>query len=737
MVPASFILRTLDHQEELKGFFAYGMFFALFMAIGTCRTDWTFGADTQSLLQLAQNNIGMPNFLSRDKFDAHLAYLNTDIDAMTTELAATCANCKVAITDQSLDLASLSMKQFVCTDFSSIEGSNYYPARDCPAADAEYANQPDFNTAPCCINQTLVRASMSAMTWGQPGMAPEFLEPDFLSAGEVSLQDLLDIDIMFEQGPPDFGRPGMTPYQQSVFDRFRSDRPGASIPPGYAHAGTYLYVSRSVEIEGSSLAQLIVARGARMVGHELGVEWVDKFNSPGYVNPSQKVWTWNFEVDEGNNEWDAFKFVLWLFYSISFVHEILVYYARCLTWAEFRGEFFRPYTFFLFLPSTLLPVIMDLYKTIFGTIKVSEFVLIISMMQVHFALRAIQEGKVLEPFTLIVLTVTNASAQLGYVLFVVSIFTGVLICSYGQLFAVVDDSMILESTHTKGLERVFSLLTGPPEISEVQYEQSMLASIFLYFVCVFAMFMTFSSLIIATISDAFSEAVATLKIPAPTPVGYHVRRRGTVSTRNTSSYMICWRVWGTWGPGLYRKLTTLSRSPEGLGITVEDSSGGQDILYTQEELADVFGPVTASELARMYAVEKLPDEITPSSKTDNMLEELLKEVKELKLEQRAMTLLLSNKALLSGQSRSVATSSPGGKALLSPTLSHTVSVSPLPFSPPSLTSRRRHSSRRAAEKDKAASGHRLTRTDPGVREGLDAANQHREQMGPERTDSTR
>ena len=108
-----------------------------------------------------------------------------------------------------------------------------------------------------------------------------------------------------------------------------------------------------------------------------------------------------------------------------------------------------------------------------------------------------------------------------------------------------------------------------------------------------------------------------------------------------------------WSPGLYRKLTALARSPDGWGIPVEDSAGGRDVLFTEAALADVFGPATASHIISLYAVEKVDDEIKGHSATDDMLKELLSEIKELKQ-------MIHDNSILS----SVATS--GSKALLTP-----------------------------------------------------------------------
>jgi hypothetical protein len=117
------------------------------------------------------------------------------------------------------------------------------------------------------------------------------LEPDFLTPGEISLQDLLEIDAMFLTGPPDFGHTELEPWKKEVFMSI-----DYRFPTNTSNAGSYLYVENSIDVVGSSLAQVIIARGQQMIGLELSAEWRSKENSPGYVVASELVWSYNFEV---------------------------------------------------------------------------------------------------------------------------------------------------------------------------------------------------------------------------------------------------------------------------------------------------------------------------------------------------------------------------------------------------------------------------------------------------------
>ena len=447
---------------------------------------------------------------------------------------------------------------------------------------------------------------MSVMSFSQPWAAPEIFQPDFLSPGPLNLMDLLAIDAMFLAGPPNYGRSDMTAQELQILARLQTGAESDMIPVGTRNAGAFLYVRHSVDTVGSALAQVIVARGDQMIGEELGVEWLNKTNSPGIVVPSRRIWSYNFDVDGSSVFWARFKVVMWVFFGISLMHELLVFYEKCLTCRELGNVLITPYTFFLFLPSTVLPVFMEVFRTQ-TNLKVSDFILAVSCMQLLFAVRTIQEGKVLKPFTLIVLTVVQAVSQLFYVMVVVTVFTVVLMCSYGNLFGVRDADL---QFFTTGLEYVTNLLTGPPDILDQHYDQSMLGALFLYYVCVFSMFMTFSSLIIATISDAFAESVAVMTEPTPLPVGYVVRKKRSIGWCDTLVYLVSWSMWGTFTPRLYRmfKLAVESSSAELARIQVEDTAGGQDVLFTEATLAEVFSPSTARAIISMFAVEKGEEE---------------------------------------------------------------------------------------------------------------------------------
>lgn len=212
--------------------------------------------ETRERYERSRIAIGAPEFDERDTFPELVDFLNIDLDNLTTDLEKKCKNCRVAITGANKDLKDLDLEEFVCTDFDSISGLDSYPDRDCKAVDYDYALEPDAMKAPCCLNQSLVQASMAIMTWTK--WAPEFLDRDFLTPGVISIGDLVAIDDRFNDGPPNFGAEGLALWKREVFTRINQD-----LPPMVQRAGSYLYVNSAVDT--GFIAQVIISREQRMV----------------------------------------------------------------------------------------------------------------------------------------------------------------------------------------------------------------------------------------------------------------------------------------------------------------------------------------------------------------------------------------------------------------------------------------------------------------------------------------
>ena len=235
---------------RLQHFIFFLGFFSMYLIKITIQIDWTYASDTLSLYDLARTNIQAIEYQDRTSLALNIDYLGKDFDHLTTELAThVCKDCDVALTDDAKDLQDLSLTSFICSDFLSTADSNNYPSRDCPAADADYSAGPSADKAPCCINQTLVQASMAIMSWSD--FSPQFLEDGFLSPGPISLEDLLNIDHAFTVGAPYFGYPDLDQWKLDVFSARAVD-----IPAGVAQAGLYFYTRNSIDTPGEPLVQV-------------------------------------------------------------------------------------------------------------------------------------------------------------------------------------------------------------------------------------------------------------------------------------------------------------------------------------------------------------------------------------------------------------------------------------------------------------------------------------------------
>ena len=99
------------------------------------------------------------------------AKLDAELDSVSTKCLAEWLHpgCKrqseraPLSTPQAGDMFSLTLSDFVCSDFDSQAGSSNYPKRDCPAENEAWAKFPSVETAPCCSNYTLAIGSLLLM----------------------------------------------------------------------------------------------------------------------------------------------------------------------------------------------------------------------------------------------------------------------------------------------------------------------------------------------------------------------------------------------------------------------------------------------------------------------------------------------------------------------------------------------------------------------------------------------
>ena len=82
--------------------------------------------------------------------------------SLLAEANAICPACGLAFPVFIQDLKLLGMKDFVCSDFYSTEGTSEYPmTENCTAADEAWKANPTPDHVPCCHDVDLIRASFA------------------------------------------------------------------------------------------------------------------------------------------------------------------------------------------------------------------------------------------------------------------------------------------------------------------------------------------------------------------------------------------------------------------------------------------------------------------------------------------------------------------------------------------------------------------------------------------------
>ena len=364
---------------------------------------------------------------------------------------------------------------------------------------------------------------MSMVAWGQ--IEPRFLEPGFLSPGPVSLMDLLEIDARFEAGRPDWGflptelTDPLALEKRDIFtavnDKFLKGRSRMSPRPG---AGLYAYTKKSIDTVGESLAQIIISRGQRMVGMELGAEWLDHPYAPDQLESTAVIWSLNANAYKGERGlWAAIA----ILFFISLTHEACELYGDCLTAADLMSRLLDP--FLVFRAATLiLPFLLQFLTHL----SVSEQVTVSSFIIVVMSLRCFVELQVISPLKMVIAPVLHATAQLGSVCAIVAFMGLILALLNGQLFGVLNDSSTLG---TYGLATSTKLLTSPPTMDENHMRQSSGGEVLLYYWSTFIMRLVLGSFMVAILVGSFNAVRGRLgsekEMQAALPAGYSRRRR--------------------------------------------------------------------------------------------------------------------------------------------------------------------------------------------------------------------
>lgn len=437
VVPAARVFHRLRQFDGLKRFLLGTGFFLLYFTHQSFRIDWVHGQETHNAYERARKSAGNVPFWQHESFASQMEFMGKDLGRLIPALHASCLNCDLAITHESHDVKDLALRDFDCTDIEMTPGSSYYPARDCEVVDAQFAEKPTPDNVPCCLNMTLIEASYSLKVWHRI-KHPAITEPDWLSPGHATLDDLLAMDSMYSAGPPDFGRPELSAEKKEVFSQFREQvvAPFPGFNASQYPMGSALYVLHAIDIK-EFIAQIIISREQRMIGLECRAAWLDKKNSPGYVVPRKRYWSYNPMPDQMDEAgYIVLVIFLCFFYIVGVAHEVLAGYSECLTIREL-GKWLCQLSYLLFVTVNLLPVLAEMSKP---NLKLSDWILFVSCNELLLAIRAFYEGKVLGPLRLVVQTIIYATGNLVNLFVPVTAMSIIIAYVSGQLFG-------LETTH--------------------------------------------------------------------------------------------------------------------------------------------------------------------------------------------------------------------------------------------------------------------------------------------------
>ena len=163
-LPVRRVVLDLQWSGRAKQLLTFVLFFAVLVTLGSLRTNTPKGHETLSWLREAHERAELKELSDLNTVDEVSEFYSHGLPQVADALVDICSNCLLAMTPHEQELAFLGLESFICSGFDSTQGSSHYPERDCAAADASWAAHPTSDSAPCCLNATLVTASIAMMT---------------------------------------------------------------------------------------------------------------------------------------------------------------------------------------------------------------------------------------------------------------------------------------------------------------------------------------------------------------------------------------------------------------------------------------------------------------------------------------------------------------------------------------------------------------------------------------------
>jgi len=358
-------------------------------------------------------------------------------------------------------------------------------------------------------------------------------------------------------------------------------------------AGLFAYTKKSIDTPGESLAQVIISRDQRMLGMELGAEWVDSITSPHNVHSNQVVWSLNIAALKGERGLWATMAVIFL---VSVSHEVGELYGECLTVAELIKRLLNPWLIFK-AAVLVVPFLLQFISSLAVSLRVTVNSYIIVIMSLRFFI----ELQVLSPFRMVIAPVLYAMTQLGSVVVIVALMGLILAMLYGQLFGVFDSTLHLSTT---GFAKIIKLLTSPPEMDADHMRQSLAGEVLLYYWATFIMRLVLGSFMVAVLVGAFNTVRGriatekTMRRALPADYVYRQKEGCRLELADALWYALTGRVNGAFLPLMYRKLKRLAST----GTAVQCVAGRATHEFSQAQLAEYFGARSANFIVDRYGV---------------------------------------------------------------------------------------------------------------------------------------
>lgn len=339
-------LEQLDYLNRCKKLVLFGLFFASYTVLTTLRIDWWKGGQTLKWLDVAHDTARMQPIDKAQTVGEIANTLEADIADVIAQLKSICTICGVGVTAHEEDLAFLGLKDFVCSDFDSLEGVASYPPRDCMEADAVWASNPSSNSAPCCGNATLVTASIAmmveALVYGQTTM---------------ELGTLLS---------------------------------GGSDP---SFSSTEYFVAHNIDVH-KFVTQLVVSQKGRMAAVQYHASWYDREHVPGRVDPTTTYWSFNYQ---GNRVMDTLSYAILALAALTLMHDhhaLMWTVVSCSSGANqlLEQALDSTYVTAIEMPSVVLPLALEGFRPF---MKLPTWVFWVTVCQMLMIVRLFQDATVI------------------------------------------------------------------------------------------------------------------------------------------------------------------------------------------------------------------------------------------------------------------------------------------------------------------------------------------------------